>query len=93
MPEIKPTPEEELPAGLKELFTLARRNELTPEEFYKELANHGVTGFVKVLYTCRAFGLPLNQVKELYITEQHGSVDEWAGKVQKAIDELKDEDL
>jgi hypothetical protein len=90
MPEIEPLAEEMMPPALKELFTRARRKDLTPEDFYKELGGHGITGFVKVLYTCRAFDLPLNQVKQFYIIEGHGSIDDWAGKIQVAIDEIKD---
>jgi hypothetical protein len=90
MPEIELIPEEEMPAGMKDLFTRARRKELSPEDFYKELGGQGITGFVKVLYTCRAFDLPLNQAKEFYIIEQHGSIDAWAGKLTEAIDEVND---
>jgi hypothetical protein len=91
MPEIELIPENDMPAAMRELFARARRKELTPEEFYKELSSHGITGFIKVLYTSRAFDLPLNQVKVFYINEQHGSIDAWAGELQKALGKVNDD--
>lgn len=73
--------EEEIPSELDELFDKAQAGAISPAEFGRKLEQNGITGFRKMLYTGRAFGLPLNQVKEMYIEERHGSEQGWLDEI------------
>lgn len=81
----------ELPEEIQALFELARARDISPAEFCSALAEHQVTGPMKMLYIRDAFDIPLERAKEIVLQADHGSVENWAKEMSSAIDELPPE--
>ena len=82
---------EEAPREIQELVSLARKGDIAPPNFCKELARLGVEGPMKIFYLRDAFSLPLREAKRLAIEFDYGSVEAWAEEILPAIDEQSSE--
>lgn len=78
----------ELPQEIQVLFARARASDISPTDFCRALAQHGVSDSLKMLYTRDAFGLPLEKAKETVIQIEYGSLDCWEKEMGDAIEGL-----
>lgn len=63
-------------------------SDISPADFCRALAQHGVSDSLKLLYTRDAFGLPLEKAKETVIQLEYGSLDCWEKEMGDAIEGL-----
>lgn len=78
----------ELPEEIQAVFQRAHAGDISPAEFCNILAEHRITGPMKMLYVRDAFDLPLEKAKEIVLQADHGSDEAWAKEMSRAIDEL-----
>lgn len=93
MPEVSDFSEDNLPPKIKEMFVKARAGEIDPVYFLENLEKHKVTGIEKLLYTCRAFNLPLTKVKEIELQLGRGLTNNVSNELAASIDQLNIKDI
>jgi len=90
MPIVPEFSEEILPPNIKALFAKARAGKISPSSFLESLEKKKVDGFMRVLYTVKAFDLTLSEVKELEFRRGGGLTGPLEEDAFGVLDKLKD---